>query len=395
MIKRVFIIGAGEYQLPLIKIAKEMNFYVISSDRNPRAPGFKLADEIFPIDIKDKDANLKIANDNNIDAVLTTSSEFAVRTVAYIGEKLGLKSNSYNCSKKVTNKYLMREALSKNKIPIPNYEKITSADEAISFSKDFNFPTVIKAVDNAGNRGVAIVKSKKEIPDAIKNAFAYSNKNYILVEEYIDGSEHTIEGLIYNNKHSILGISDTIRNPPPYPVDLSLVYPTAEDKKVVTKVENIINKSIEALEISIGETHSEVIIQNGSPKVVEVAARGGGMHIPTKIIPALTGINMNEELLKMSLGLNNVNIIPKYEKSVMLKFLIAPPGKLINIHGLEKLNYRKDIKYYYIDYKIGEIVRELKTGGDRAGFLIFDGDSREIILNKEKEIENLIKWEVE
>ncbi|MFX0011698.1 MAG: ATP-grasp domain-containing protein, partial [Candidatus Hermodarchaeota archaeon] len=371
MKKTVYIIGAGEYQLPLIKIAKDMGLNVITSDRNPNAIGFKFADKSYAIDIKDKEANLNVAKKNNIDAIVTTSSEFAVRTVAYIGEKLNLKTNSYQSSKLVTDKYLMREALAKNKILMPYFEKISTEKEAISFSKKNNFPIVIKAVDNAGNRGVTIVKSQKEIAPAIKSAYNYSKKKYLLVEEYINGTEHTIEGLIYKNQHSILGISDTTRNPPPYPVDLSLIYPSNKDNSIIEKVKKVVNNSITALGLSIGETHTEVILRDGEPFLIEAAARAGGMHIPSKIIPALTGINMNEELLKMSLGLDNVNIYPKYERSVMLKFLICPPGKLVNIRGLDELKLRDDVIYLYIDYKIGDLVRELKTGGDRAGYLIY------------------------
>ncbi len=395
MKKTIFVVGAGEYQTPLIKIAKEMNLRVITSDRNPNAVGFKFADKSYVVDITKKEENLKIAKKESIMAVLTSGSEFAVRTVAYIGMHLNLNTISYECSKLVTNKYFMREKMAKNKIPIPQYEKVSTEKEAAIFAKEFNFPIVIKAVDNAGNRGVSIVKSKEEIAEAVKKAYSYSNKSYILVEEYIDGTEHTIEGLSYKNQHSILGISDTIRNPPPYPVDLNLIYPTAHTEGVVKKIHSSVNNSVKALGLSIGETHSEVIIKNKQPYLLEVAARGGGMHIPSKIIPTLSGINMNVESIKMSLGVENVNISPRFEKSVMLKFLVAPPGKLLNIKGLDVLESRDDIIYYYIEYKIGEIVRELRTGGDRAGYLILKGETRQSVFKKEKEIEDIIKWEVE
>jgi len=199
---------------------------------------------------------------------------------------------------------------------------------------------------------------------------------------------------MYKNQHSILGISDTIRNPLPYPVDLSLIYPSARKDSIINKVKDIVNKSVKALELSIGETHTEVIIRDNNLYLIEIAARGGSMHIPSKIIPTLTGVNINEEYLKMSLNKTNVNIFPKYERSVMLKFLITPPGKLKGIRGLDELESRDDIIYYHIDYKIGEIIRELKTGGDRAGYIIFDGENRTDVLNKENEIENIIKWDV-
>ena len=79
----------------------------------------------------------------------------------------------------------MRENLDKNKIPIPKYEKITTEEEVIKFAKNFNYPIVIKAVDNAGNRGISIVKNQKDILESIKNGYKYSNKKYLLVETQI------------------------------------------------------------------------------------------------------------------------------------------------------------------------------------------------------------------
>ena len=79
--KKVIILGAGIYQVPLIRKAKELGIYTIVCSIPGDYPGFALADKVCYENTTDCAAILKVAEAEKSDGILTTGTDVAVRTI--------------------------------------------------------------------------------------------------------------------------------------------------------------------------------------------------------------------------------------------------------------------------------------------------------------------------
>ena len=102
--KKIMILGAGIYQVPLIRAAKEMGFFVIVVSIKGDYPGFALADKIYYINTTDREAVLKAAVSEKIDGICTTGTDVAVSSIGYVCEHMELSGISEKAADLVTDK---------------------------------------------------------------------------------------------------------------------------------------------------------------------------------------------------------------------------------------------------------------------------------------------------
>ena len=114
--KKIMILGAGTYQVPLIKTAKRMGLYTIVVSIPGNYQGFALADAVYELDTRDKEEILKAAKKEQIDAICTSGTDVAVATIGYVCEKMGLSGIPQKAAAVLTDKALMKEAFLKGNV---------------------------------------------------------------------------------------------------------------------------------------------------------------------------------------------------------------------------------------------------------------------------------------
>ena len=180
--KKVMLLGAGEGQVPFLKICKEKDCYVIAVSIKGDYPCFKLADKSYYIDTRDKERILEVAQMEQIDAIITDQTDVSVPSVAYVAEKMGLRGIGYETALKFTDKYEMRKAAKEAGIGIPEFDRAYTADEAIVISERLGFPLIIKPTDGSGSRGVTKINNRKELIDAFLETQCYSGTGAVIME---------------------------------------------------------------------------------------------------------------------------------------------------------------------------------------------------------------------
>src|SRR3954469_1729284 len=101
-------IGAGPFQVPLIRAARKRGLTVLACDGDPLAPGLRLAHQSHIADIRDPEACLALAQRYKIDAVTCLATEAGVVSAAYVAETMGLPGLPLEAARKVTDKLAMR-----------------------------------------------------------------------------------------------------------------------------------------------------------------------------------------------------------------------------------------------------------------------------------------------
>ena len=211
--KRIIIIGAGLLQVPAIQIAKEMGLYTIVFDYNKDAPGMQIADYPMIVSTRDVDGSVRAARDLSqkmeIHGVITVGTD-ASTTVAAVANALGLPGNRFEDAYAASNKIRMRERFKKNNVPQPNFFPVWNYEEAMDAYKHLNTPVVVKPADNMGARGVMKVSSESDVLAAFNRAKSASPSGEVIMEEFMDGPELSIDMLIYNDEIYVTGVADRI-----------------------------------------------------------------------------------------------------------------------------------------------------------------------------------------
>ena len=224
--KKLMILGASILQLPAIKKAEEMGVQVIAVDIDPKAVGFLVPGVIKEIiSTIDTPAILEAAKYHQIDGIMTLASDMPMRSVSVIARELGLITE--DTALKATNKAAMRTALEKGNVPIPIFYKVTSKEEylkAVAQIHDFGAKCIIKPVDNSGSRGIILLEKfdRNRIDDAYEYSRQSSRSGDLMVEEFMEGPEVSVETMSIDGICRVIQITDKLTTGAPYFVEMGL-----------------------------------------------------------------------------------------------------------------------------------------------------------------------------
>lgn len=397
--KKLMILGASVLQIPAIVEAKKMGIYVIAVDMNPNAEGFSYADKKIVVSTTDTKKVLEAAKENNIDGIITIASDRPMITVAKVAEELNLIAIDEKTAINATNKSKMRDALKESSVPIPMYFSVDDYDQyrkAIEDIKNNNYKCIVKPADNSGSRGIRLIENydEKELEKIYNYCKENSNSGRLLVEEFMQGPEVSVETISYKGICHVIQVTDKITTGPPYFVEMGHNQPSSLDKDTINKIKKIAINANKAIGIENGPSHTEIKVTKDGPKVVELGARLGGDNITTHLVPYSTGVNMVESCINIALG-QEVDIRKKFQKASATRYKKCDIGKIIKIIGVDQAKKIQGIKNVKIVHGLGEESRQIKSSNDRVAYVISQAENiSKATLSCEKALEK-IKIEVE
>lgn len=387
--KKLLIIGASILQLPAIKKAKEMGLYVAVVDYNPNAVGIKYADEYFNASTMDEDAVLKVAQDFKPDGIMTLATDMPMRGVAKVSDNLGLNSISYETAVKATDKYEMIKAFEEHNVPAPWFYLVKNYEELLTLQDKITFPCIMKPTDNAGSHGVVKVHSYEELLSNYEYSHNCSRRGNVIVEEYLDGPEVSVEIMVTNGDINVLQITDKLTTEAPYFVEMGHSQPSRLDIVTQNQIKDVATKACKAVGIDKGPAHVEMkITSKNGPKMIELGARMGGDNITTHLVPLSTGIDMVASTIQVALG-EQANVMPSLNCGSAIRYFEAPFGKIKSIEGIEEAMKIEGVKQISFTKEIGEESTPIHCSNDRIGFVIAQAENAEEaikICEKVKEI---------
>lgn len=377
--KKIMILGASILQVPAIEKAIDMGLEVIAVDIDSNALGFKIPDVkkeiISTIDIE---SVMSAAKKHNIDAIMTLASDMPIMTVAKVSKKLGLVGVDLDTAIKATNKSKMRESLKSFGVPVPLFYKVDSLDKcikAVNKIKNKGYKCILKPADNSGSRGIVLLPDFNE--KTINIAYNYSKNNsrnkIVMVEEFMEGPEVSVETISVDGKCNIIQITDKITTGAPYFVEMGHSQPSQLPDSIKDKIKEITIAANKAIGIISGPSHTEIKITQNGPKIVEIGARLGGDNITTHLTPLSTGVDMVESCIKIALG-EKPDIRIKYDKASAIRYFDQSHGRIKSIRGVEEASKLPGIIQISIIHGKDHIINGIKSSSDRVGFVIGQAD---------------------
>ena len=366
--KKIAIIGASYLQLPLVEKVNKMGYESYCFAYESGAICKNYCTHFYPISIVEKEHILNVCKELKIDAVLSIASDLAVETVNFIATNLSLTGNSLEATPLMTNKFLMKNALNSQEIKTAKYIAIKSETD-ISKITEFNFPLIVKPTDRSGSSGVNIVLNKTQLLQALTTAFEASFIKEVIIEEFIDGRELSIESISQGGTHHIVAITDKITSGPPHFVELEHHQPTKEPNIIIEKISHIIPKALDSLKITNGAAHTEIFItSNDEIYINEIGARMGGDFIGSHLVQLSTGFDYLEATINIALG-DKVNLIKKFSNYSGVIF-----SSVINKNEVKKMNFQ-NVKIIE-EKELSEIKNSLTQSNDRHKYIIYQSDKR-------------------
>lgn len=295
------IIGASYLQLPLIKKAKEMGYTTHVFAWACNDIGEKVADYFYPISIVEKEKILEKCQEIGICGICSIASDLAVITVNYVAEKMNLVGNSILSGNKCTNKYLMRESFALRGDPSPKSYLI---EKNINIKDlDLNYPVIIKPTDRSGSRGIYKINSPDEVLEIIEIVEHESFEKKALIEEYVKGTEYSVEYISYKGKHYFLALTLKYTTGAPHFIETKHLEPAPISSEMLNKVKNVIPHALDSLDIQNGASHSEIKIDDkGNIQIIEIGARMGGDCIGSDLVMYSTGYDFVKMVIDVSCG---------------------------------------------------------------------------------------------
>lgn len=378
--KKMMILGASELQVPAIRKAKELGYRIILVDYNEHAVGFKLADVKLVVSTLDQEEVYRQALIYQPDIVLTSTSDGPVRTAAYVNEKLGKKPDlSYEDSLCATIKSHMRNRLREKHVPIPAYYAVHSFDEFQSAVFALQGDCIVKPADNAGSRGVVSLNHcGDQREEELRRIYEYGKENSrngtVMVEEYMDGPEVSVEAMTVEGKTTILTITDKFITPPPYFVEIAHSEPSSLSEEIKEKIRQVALLAIAAIGLQNGPSHTEIKVTKDGPKIVELAARLGGDFITSKLVPLSTGVDLVGASILLATG-QKPDLTHRWQKGAAIHFIQGKEGIIKSIETDDALSRLQGVEEVVLYKNAGDVVHGIRSSNDRLGHIITVGDT--------------------
>ena len=263
-------------------------------------------------------------------------------------------------------------------MPVPLFYKVDSLDKcikAVNKIKDKGYKCILKPADNSGSRGIVLLPDFNE--KTINIAYNYSKNNsrnkIVMVEEFMEGPEVSVETISVDGKCNIIQITDKITTGAPYFVEMGHSQPSQLPDSIIDKIKEITIAANKAIGIISGPSHTEIKITQNGPKIVEIGARLGGDNITTHLTPLSTGVDMVESCIKIALG-EKPDIRIKYDKASAIRYLDQSHGRIKSIRGVEEASKLPGIIQISIIHGKDHIINGIKSSSDRVGFVIGQAD---------------------
>jgi len=386
--RRLLVLGAGPAQLGLLAAARERGLFVIALDRDPAAVGFQYADRRAIISTEDEQGIERLAAAEAVEGLIAPGIDWPVGIAARVAERMGLPHPiSGAVASLAVSKQKQREALANAGVPQPAWHMASGVEDGLPV------PSVVKAPDRQGQKGLTLVRAEREFPDAIARAIEESRSGSAIVEELVEGPEVTVNAFSLRGEYHPLTVTDRLTaEPPAFGVALAHVWPSEAGGQAAQVAE----AAVKTLGIEDGPSYTQLRIGPDGPQVIEVAARLGGGH-DAELAKLALGVDLNGLALQAALGepIWSAALQPTPEVGgAVARFLVPPEGVLEEVEGVEEARAVEGVHDVRIYREPGHVFGPFLHGADRAGAVLATGDSRESALARANESAGLIRFNV-
>jgi len=387
---KALVLAGGFPQIALINELKKRDIFVVLADYYEEPVAMRYADKFYCVSTLDVDAIEEVARHEQVDFLITVCTDQALLTVALVSERLGLPCYiDSQTALNVTNKGYMKKVFVEHGIPTAKHMILHDYDNRCL---DLDYPLVVKPVDCNSSKGVRKVTTDDELKEAIADATTFSRTETAIIEEYIEGTELSVDVYVEKGVAYVLCISssDKVADRGKF-VIFRGNYPAEGFEGVRGEIEMIVQQIASSFELEDTPMLVQFIRRDDKVFVLEFSARtgGGAKHL---MIKKASGFDVISAVVDLTLGAKpHVGEMREESKYISNEFVYCRPGTFDHLEGFEDLKADGVISAYYLFKCKGVELGKVASSGDRICGFTIQGDTREEMIRKHNEVASRIK----
>src|SRR3990167_2342162 len=378
--KAIVFLGGGRWQMSGIFAAKKLGLTVILVDSSESSPGVQYADHVLIRKDFETAYILQYLSHLSLKIVgiVAIVSDIGQMPAAKLRAALGLGGLQPEQVKAFVEKSKQRELWDLASLPNPRWQSFNNVNEATEYLQNtIHFPLIVKPTDNAGSRGITVLKNRSNIDAALNNAFRMSNSKHIIIEEYINGIEFAIETFSIKGEAFILAISQKNKVPGTDSTVASELFTPNYANHALDQIISLVKKALIALNYQNGPAHTEILLTpSGELFLVETGARGGGFMVADGIVPVASCFDLATATVLSTVGVDFNFQLPKTLRSFILRFIPSQSGIVKSYSGFDELDKHQNI-FTAPMVEIGKQYSHPRCDGDRVCYILTYGNSYE------------------
>jgi biotin carboxylase len=351
--------------------ARRLGYDVVMIARSGMVPDWArpLVDDLILVDTFDRDASLAAARDlvarHPVHGVANWT-EIDVELVAHIAQALDLPGISPEAARRCRNKFAMKQALAHLDGVLPRFARVTSLDELERAIATIGYPAVVKPTGGSGSKGIFELHGADDLEPAVHHLLRIAHPDFdavfrqfpgeLIVEEFLEGDEFSVEAFVQEGRVEIVGVTDKVTSPG-FHLELRHVFPSGLDASALAAIGEGTRLVATTLGMDFCSVHLEAKIGKGGFRFIEVAARPAGDYIATHVVPLASGVPYFENVVRVAVGLP-LAIEPTLSFVAGVRFALADrPGIFQSVEGVETLLERPGYDHVFLEVPTGSEVK--------------------------------------
>ena len=366
---KALVLAGGLPQIALLEELRRRGIVTVLADYYENPVAKPHADIFYQVSTLDVPAITQVAVQEQVDFLITVCTDQALLTVAYVSEKLGLPCYiDYQTARNVTNKSYMKRIFAEKGISTAGFAVMEQLDEqAIA---RLRYPLIVKPVDCNSSKGVKKVLDVQQLREAFAEAVRLSRTDNAIVEEFVVGTELSVDVYVEEGTAHVLAVSELDKLPED---DKFVIFRSKSPAEMTEDLMKQIRHTAQQIADAFGLKNSPMLIQMISDGkrvyVLEFSARTGGGE-KYIMIEKVSGFDVVKAVVELTLGEKpHVNEQRPEKQLFATEFIYCKPGVFDHLENFEDLKKAGVISDYYCFRSRGTEFDSIANSGDRvAGF---------------------------
>lgn len=385
MKKRLLFLGIPtRYVKPTIERAQNIGLEVIIGDSrqhlDEKAPLIAGADQQVVINLENYDELSAmvhaLSQETPLDAICTFKEDGA-EVVARVVQDYALRGNTPEAIEACNNKYKTHTLLRQAGMPVPDSALCHTSEEAREFWATHPGALILKPHNMLASIGVCKVEAVDDLDASFARCLEQCDEPVVLVEEMVEGREISIEAMVFHGEVVLFGVTEKHLFPGTF-IESGHITPDCGEEMTRTQYKQLVQAIVEALGITYGPLHIEGFHTARGFLPTDIHTRYGGDFIVTFTELAMK-CDMTTPVLADLADVPYECTFGAPREVAGVRFFHCKPGVIRSITGLEEVRNLPGVAVVELDYRVGDVVRPLRSSFDRVGCVVAKGETRDAL----------------